>query len=154
MRWSVLLFLICSACHSKTVASPENSPQPLYSKVTDQPEAPLTLFYVKVAYGPRRFEELISAFSLNPATQACFRGKKAPGVADVSGKVTYNGGLEALTVKSGDKDLSFCLNSAFEGINLGRGKIGPFKARLTTDPKAAEGAKGLILGTPSLKKFE
>ncbi len=156
MRWTFLLFAICSACHSKPVATSENpSGSVVFSKVTQTgDDSRMTLFFVKVAYGPRRVEELVSAFSLNSANQACFRSKSGPVVADVSGKVNYSGGIEALTVRSADKDLASCLTKSFDSLNVGRGRIGPFKARLTTDPQAAEGSKGLILGTPSLKKFE
>lgn len=154
MRWTFVLFAFCSACHSKPVASPEASSGAIPAKVTPMADSSATFFFVKVAYGPRRVDELVSAFSLNPANQACFRSKSGPVVADVSGKVNYSGGIEALTVRSADKDLVSCLTRSFDSLNIGRGRIGPFKARMTTDPQAAEGSKGLILGTPSLKKFE
>lgn len=154
----VFLFFFCTSCQSKpTVEAPVQTPAGKVTPSTSDSSGPLELFS-EVAYGPRRMTEIDSGLSLNPKVQDCFRKPSGtvhvPVTVTVDGKITYGGEIEGAQVRGSDPGLEKCLLEALKTVRLGRGRIGPFKMRLSTERDRLKGGKGLILEPAPVRKFE
>ncbi len=145
----VLLAFLSAGCHSQSKVS-ESTRQT--AKVTEgQPQPPPEVALV-VSFAPRRAEELHSAVILNPEVQMCLQSLSAM-ISDPQFNVDVTGQLDALGKL---KDLKIfpkipCLAAALNGVELGRGRVGPFKFQFT---RPGPGQKGFILPSSPIKKFE
>src|SRR5262245_49215545 len=135
-----ILLFICAACESKPVKTPpaEKGAAEAAGKATRGAEdtAPNEIF-VQESKTPRAKSKLEDAVMTSPATQHCL-STTALGIwtSTFEGKVSKEGSLSVEHFEGlSHPELGSCLKASIAAVSLGKGKPGPFKLQLTTDPK-------------------
>lgn len=152
----LLIILLCAACQSKTLRSPQNK-----ATLEPTPEQSVEIEAV-IEYSPRQAQDLDNAILLNHQIQACLRLaydiRETHFSVGMEGFIRQSGSVEKLNIRSQDQSLKACLQNVLSRLNLGSGGQGPFKMHVNRAQNTGKKGKSLILdlseGPNSIKKWQ